>query len=76
MAENQSYHRIQMEKEFAKKASFDARLGIAFGFLIVMFALLSSAFLIYVGKDSGIWLGSISLVALISIFVYGTRMKR
>ncbi len=73
MAEKQSEHRQSLEYNLVKSSIFDAKLGLTFGFIIVLISILSSSFLIYFGKSSGVWLGSLSLVSLLSIFVYGTR---
>lgn len=68
--EKQSHHKIEMEKEFSKKASFNALLGLIFGFII---SFISFALLIYKGHNVAAWIGSISIVGLISVFICGIK---
>jgi uncharacterized membrane protein len=77
MAENQSAHRIELEKIViigdSKRADRGLICGLVFGVLVVVLSFI----LILWGHDSaGTVLGTTDLVALIGTFIYGTRARR
>jgi len=77
MAEKQSEHRHSLEKQHVDRSLKDARTGLHYGFIIVIFCLLISGTLLFIDKTtSGLILGGGSLASLAAVFVYGTRIKK
>ena len=77
MAENQSAHRIELEKKVifgdSKRANWGLFCGYSFGLVVVVLSFI----LIWNGHDfAGTVLGSVDLVALLSVFIYGTHVRR
>jgi uncharacterized membrane protein len=76
MAEAQSAHRIDLESTVIKGDDTRANWGLATGFTIGVLIIVLSFILILKGHDtSGTILGSIDLVSLVGVFVYG-RSRR
>lgn len=78
MAEAQSTHRMDLEKTVIKGDDRRANWGLGTGFTIGIVILVFSFIAILYGHDAaGTVLGSVDLVALVSVFVYGrsARMK-
>lgn len=77
MAERQSAHREELEKQVIKANIRSQTMGSIFGFIIGMTAILSGAYLIRIGKDA-MGLASIigSLVALVGVFIVGKIKER
>lgn len=77
MAENQSAHRIEIEKIAIKARARDSLLGIVAGFLIGVSALGASAFVIVNGHTfAGGLIGTTGLAGLVGVFIYGTRENK
>lgn len=77
MAENQSAHRIEIEKIAVNARARDSLLGIVAGFLIGVSALATSAFVIVNGHTfAGGLIGTSGLAGLVGVFIYGTRENR
>ena len=75
--EKQSDHRMEMESFVTKEDQKQSGNGRKFGFVIAIFGLLLSGFLIYTGHDTaGTILGGTDLIALVSVFVYGKYAQR
>ena len=77
MAEGQFTHRVELEKKVINSDIDNSRKGQLFGFIIAIIGLVFSFILIIVGYQlvGGI-LGGTTLVALVSVFVYGTTSRR
>ncbi len=77
MAENQSVHRMYLEKTVVEGDSRRATLGIVAGVVISLTVVGCSTFLIYQGSQ---WVGGsligINIVGLASTFIYGTKVRR
>jgi uncharacterized membrane protein len=77
MAEKQSEHRRDIEAKVISSDTFNSKLGLIFGFIIGMTALIGSYLLITHGMViPGSILGGGTVVALVSTFVYGSRQRR
>ncbi len=77
MAEKQSDHRQSLEKLAIIGDSKRADRGLTSGLIISLTALIIAGILIYTGHDwAGVALGSIDLVSLVSVFIYGTITRR
>lgn len=77
MAENQSSHRIELERTVIKGDNRRANAGLATGFIFGLIAFYLSYLLVMAGHDlAGIALGTTDLVALVGTFVYGTRARK
>lgn len=76
MAENQAKHRQELEKRIVKSGTRDSLLGIIFGFLIGVLALIVSLILgLNERTIESALLGVGGLGGLVSVFIYGTRSK-
>ena len=74
MAENQSAHRIQLEKQAIAAQIKRANLGQWFGFILGIVGLLGGVFCIYTGHDvAGASVTGASLIGLVSVFVIGKK---
>ena len=77
MAEKQSTHRQGLEVIAVKGDSTRANMGVICGFLIGLAGLYFGFQLIREGHAiSGTIFGGGSLVGLVSVFVYGTRVRK
>ena len=75
--EKQAEHRQHLERTVVESRSENMKRGQCFGFIIGMFGLAASAFLIWNGHElAGSFLGGIDLVGLVSVFIYGTHTQR
>lgn len=77
MTEKQSAHRIDMEKKVVERGSIHSLLGMIFGFIISVIAIVGGIYLII---NDYVWPGvamiTLDLVGLASIFVYGSHSRR
>ena len=77
MAEQQSTHRMALEKHVVTGDSRRSYLGLILGFIIALTFLGGGIFLIYSGHTfSGLLLGGLDLVSLVSVFVIGTNSRK
>ena len=77
MAENQSAHRIALEKHVIEADIQSSKTGQLFGFIIALVGLVGSFTLIMQGHELiGTILGGTTLVSLVGVFVYGTSSRR
>ena len=77
MAEKQETHRHKMEEMVVQSGIDASREGRRFGFAIAVLFLFVSGGLALLGQPwVGGVLGTVDLVALVSVFVYGERVKR
>jgi putative copper export protein len=77
MAENQSAHRIYLEKTVIRGDNKRANWGLFCGYSLCIMVLIMSFILIRGGHDvAGTVLGTADLVSLVSVFVYGTNVRR
>jgi uncharacterized membrane protein len=76
MAENQSSHRIGLEKHAIKEELRQSRNGQIFGFILAILGMLIAFGLAYLGHDTvaGIF-GTTTIVGLVTIFVIGKRKQ-
>ncbi len=75
--ENQSSHRISLEKKVVGRQTFQSLLGQLFGFLIALIILGLGVYLIERGYEiAGITLFGIDMVGLVAIFVIGKKSQR
>lgn len=75
--EKQLDHRHKMETRYTKTQCFNSTLGVIFGFLIAIGSIAMAGYLIYLGHETvGAIIGISSLVSLVGVFVYGTKMKQ
>lgn len=76
MAENQSSHRIEMEKHAIKEELLQSKRGQSFGFILAIFGILVAFVLAYLGHDTvaGIF-GTTTIVGLVTIFVIGKKRQ-
>jgi hypothetical protein len=76
MAEGQAKHRQDLEKTVVRSGSRDSLLGIiagllvSFGFLWLTYYAISKGHVI-----AGSILGTVNVVGLVSVFIYGTTTK-
>lgn len=76
MTEEQAHHIMDLEKIVIPGNLHQGRWGQFLAFFITMFFLLSATFLIWQGHDTaGTILGSVNLIALISLFIYGNKAQ-
>ena len=77
MAEQQSTHRMALEKHVVTGDSRRSYLGLILGFIIALTFLGGAIFLIYNGHTvPGLLLGGLDLVSLVSVFVIGTNSRK
>lgn len=77
MAEKQSSHRQDLEKQVIKSDIRNSLLGLIFGFIIGLGGVSCGFYLIYIGKiiEGGLFSGA-TIVALVSAFIYGSTQRR
>ncbi len=76
MAERQQTHRHELESVAINGGSARARQGLAAGFVVTLAFLLASVWLVSTGHDvGGGVIGTVDLVALVSIFVIGQKSQ-
>ena len=77
MAEDQSKHRQHLEKEVINSDVVNSRLGVFFGFIIGMAAIIGGVVLSIYGKAGfGIFLSFSGLASLVGVFIYGTQQRK
>src|ERR1044072_4538655 len=77
MAENQSAHRIRMESQYQGNDHVRSIIGTVTGLIVAMAFLGGSVLLVMNGHGiEGTVLGSVDLIGLVSVFVYGTERRR
>ncbi len=77
MAEQQSTHRMFLERTVVVSDSRRANQGLWVGGFIALLFLIGSVFLIYNNHDwAGGTLGTASLASLVGVFIYGTERRR
>ncbi len=75
--EKQAQHRMDMEKKVIPEDQRQSSVGQIFGFILALTFLLVAGILIYYDHDTaGTILGTVDLVALVSIFVIGKYHQR
>lgn len=73
----QGTHRRSIETFAVRSNAQRADKGLYAGFIVAMAFLITSAFLITNGHDwEGTILGAVDVVALVSVFVYGSQQQR
>ena len=77
MTENQTAHRIEIEKIVIRGDSTRSYLGLIFGFILSMAVISGGIYLVANGHDwaGGVLIG-LDLIGLASVFVYGSRSRR
>ena len=77
MTENQTAHRIQMEKMVIRGDSIRSYLGLIFGFILSMAVISGGIYLVANGHDwaGGVLIG-LDIIGLAGVFVYGSRSRR
>ena len=76
MAEDQSAHRRDLESRVIKSDIFNSKLGLIFGFLIGIVAIVAGAFIAFKGQETAGGVISISgIAALAGVFVYGSKQR-
>jgi uncharacterized membrane protein len=76
MAEDQSAHRRSLEQKVISSDVLNSKLGLIFGFSIGLVAILSGVYIVIIDKNNnGYFLSLGTIVALVSVFVYGRRKK-
>jgi len=77
MAESQANHRQKLELIAVKSGARDSFLGLVFGLIIGLSAIIGSVVTIMSGREqSGAALGITGLASLVGVFVYGSRQRR
>ena len=77
MAERQAAHRQQMEQKAFNTESRDSLLGLLFAFVLGIGTIISGVVLaIFANVWAGTFIGSVGLVCLTGVFVYGTRVNK
>jgi uncharacterized membrane protein len=77
MAETQAKHRQTLEKAVVDADTRDSKLGLFFGFIIGVVAILAGAVCIIYGHSiAGGVLGGSAVPGLTAVFVYGSRQRR
>ena len=74
LAEKQSTHRQAIETKIVDADIRQSNFGVIFGFILGLVGLIGGAFLVYHDKvvTGSVFFGA-TLVALVSVFVYGSR---
>ncbi len=77
MAEKQAEHRRYLEKSVIESEIKDSRMGLWFGFIISIIALVGATICAVVGQFGvAIAMGGGSIAALVSVFIYGSSTRR
>lgn len=77
LVEKQSAHRQYLERKVIESDIFNSKLGLFFGFVIGMTSVIAGTYCILEGHNwSGAVIGGTGLSGLVSVFVYGTHVKR
>jgi len=77
MTENQSEHRIEMEKFWATQEMKQSGNGQMFAFILAILFLVAAFILIFTGAwIAGTTLGTVDLVALVTVFIVGKRSMK
>lgn len=77
MAESRQEHRHHIERVAVEGDSRRATLGLVLGFVIAVGFLIAAVVLVLNGyQAAGIAFGTIDLVGLTAVFVYGSRSRR
>jgi uncharacterized membrane protein len=76
MTENQSAHRIELEKHAIKEELKQSGRGQIFGFILAIFGMGIAFFLAYLGHDTiaGIF-GTTTILGLVTVFVIGKKRQ-
>jgi len=76
MAENQSSHRIELEKHAIKEELRQSKNGQIFGFILAIIGMIIAFFLAYLGHEivAGIF-GTTTIVGLVTVFVIGKKRQ-
>jgi uncharacterized membrane protein len=75
--EQQVHHRQDLEKRVIKSDIVDSKIGLCLGFVIAICAIAAGTYCIINGHSiEGTIIGGGAVVALVSVFVYGSRQKR
>lgn len=77
MAENQSSHRMYLEKVVVEGDSKRAYAGILAGLIVSLAVIGCTTFLIHQGRE---WIGGslmgLNIAGLVGAFIYGTKVRR
>ena len=77
MAVRQERHRQELEAAVVQAGIRSQRLGLHYGLAIAVVAFVVAAFVAYIGHPiEGTFLGTVDLVGLAGVFVYGSREQR
>jgi uncharacterized membrane protein len=77
MAEVQTQHRQQLEKAVIESDIRNSRLGLHYGLIIGLVAVLGGVACIVMGHEvGGSIVGGTGLTGLVGVFVYGSRQKQ
>jgi uncharacterized membrane protein len=77
MAENQARHRQELEKRIIESDTKNSRLGLHYGLIIGLAAVVGGVYCISSGYEvGGSIVGGTGLTGLVGVFVYGSRQKR
>ncbi|MGN6294384.1 MAG: DUF2335 domain-containing protein [Chitinophagaceae bacterium] len=77
MVETQSIHRQSLEKAAISEQLKESKKGQLFAFIVALSFLIASVLLILMGHDaSGTIIGTVDIVALVSVFIYGKYSQR
>jgi len=76
MAENQSSHRIELEKHAIKEELRQSKNGQIFGFILAIIGMIIAFFLAYLGHEivAGIF-GTTTIIGLVTVFVIGKKRQ-
>ncbi len=77
MAEQQVIHRHVLEKKVIDSDIRNSQLGLRYGLIIGLVAILGGILCIVLGKEiSGSIIGGTGVTGLVSVFVYGSSQRR
>lgn len=76
MGEIEQEHRHGMDRNALRAESRNSLLGIVSGFVVALSGLATTAWIAYLGHPAAAAvLGTVDLVSLVGVFIYGTRAK-